>query len=430
MADNTVYGNAAAAIPAAQRRTYLQELRDQLRQIDWRMPAAALGVTAAAGVGYKFFHNAPAHPDRPGEPGGNGSSGTSTSNGGSAVAVNHPGGGVVEAQNVTDDMSFDEAFAAARAEVGSGNFFEWRGQYYNTFTEAELDALGPDGRQEWGNQFVAALDEEIETIDQELEDSGYADEDDGNTDETYVQVNHEQGRQEDTPEQSNIGQEADLETHNLDPEAVTDAVEVDTNGDGTDDALLISTDDDAEAEFVIKPADDGNTYAFADTDNSGMIDTLYRLEGTELVDPVKLDEPFRAPTIQRVRHQEADLNQDGYAESVLTDVNNDGIADTMAADLNADGHFESAFADSDGDGILDVATTIGPDGSLGEWTAIPEPFRVDLTDPDAGSRPVPTDTEEPEEDDAYVHQPGTPQEEPEETEIEGLDNDADVGDFL
>ena len=37
------------------------------------------------------------------------------------------------ATGVTDEMSFGEAFAAARAEVGAGGAFEWRGEVYNTY---------------------------------------------------------------------------------------------------------------------------------------------------------------------------------------------------------------------------------------------------------------------------------------------------------
>ena len=38
-----------------------------------------------------------------------------------------------EAHSVTDDMSFSEAFAAARAEVGAGGAFVWHGNVYGTY---------------------------------------------------------------------------------------------------------------------------------------------------------------------------------------------------------------------------------------------------------------------------------------------------------
>ena len=38
-----------------------------------------------------------------------------------------------EAHSVTDEMSFSEAFATARAEVGPGGAFSWRGMVYGTY---------------------------------------------------------------------------------------------------------------------------------------------------------------------------------------------------------------------------------------------------------------------------------------------------------
>jgi len=43
-----------------------------------------------------------------------------------------------------DDMSFDDAFAAARAEVGPGNAFEWRGGLYGTFLADEWNEMSDD----------------------------------------------------------------------------------------------------------------------------------------------------------------------------------------------------------------------------------------------------------------------------------------------
>ena len=40
---------------------------------------------------------------------------------------------------VNDEMSFGEAFAAARAAYGPGAVFEWKGNKYNTFYREELD---------------------------------------------------------------------------------------------------------------------------------------------------------------------------------------------------------------------------------------------------------------------------------------------------
>ena len=45
---------------------------------------------------------------------------------------------------VSDDMSFGEAFAAARAEAGPGGVFAWRGNVYGTYMADEWEAMSDD----------------------------------------------------------------------------------------------------------------------------------------------------------------------------------------------------------------------------------------------------------------------------------------------
>ena len=44
-----------------------------------------------------------------------------------------------EAHSVSDEMSFSEAFASARAEVGPGGAFSWRGHVYGTYRGDDLE---------------------------------------------------------------------------------------------------------------------------------------------------------------------------------------------------------------------------------------------------------------------------------------------------
>ena len=48
------------------------------------------------------------------------------------------------AHNVTDDMTFAEAFQAARDEVGHSGIFTWHGNVYGTFTAEEWNAMNPN----------------------------------------------------------------------------------------------------------------------------------------------------------------------------------------------------------------------------------------------------------------------------------------------
>lgn len=56
------------------------------------------------------------------------------------------------ATSVDDSMSFGEAFAAARHEVGAGGLFVWHGQTYGTYYKEEWDAMSDADKEEyWAN---------------------------------------------------------------------------------------------------------------------------------------------------------------------------------------------------------------------------------------------------------------------------------------
>lgn len=54
-----------------------------------------------------------------------------------------------QASHVNDDMSFKDAFAIAREEVGPGGIFEWHGKLYNTYTREEFGAMTSEQKQEY-----------------------------------------------------------------------------------------------------------------------------------------------------------------------------------------------------------------------------------------------------------------------------------------
>ena len=47
---------------------------------------------------------------------------------------------------VNDDMSFEDAFAVAREEVGPGGLFVWQGNVYNTYYAEEWNAMSPESQ--------------------------------------------------------------------------------------------------------------------------------------------------------------------------------------------------------------------------------------------------------------------------------------------
>lgn len=62
------------------------------------------------------------------------------------------------ATTVSDDMTFEDAFAAARDEVGAGGVFTWHDNVYGTFTTDEWEAMTP---QEQMDYFAAISGQEV-----------------------------------------------------------------------------------------------------------------------------------------------------------------------------------------------------------------------------------------------------------------------------
>lgn len=62
-------------------------------------------------------------------------------------------GNIEVATGVNDSMSFNEAFAAARNEVGAGGAFEWRGNVYGTYYAEEWNDMTPEAKAEYNNHF-------------------------------------------------------------------------------------------------------------------------------------------------------------------------------------------------------------------------------------------------------------------------------------
>lgn len=71
----------------------------------------------------------------------------------SLSSVEWADGNMSVASSVNDEMSFSEAFAAARSEVGAGGAFEWRGNVYGTYYSEEWNSMSPAEKADFNNHF-------------------------------------------------------------------------------------------------------------------------------------------------------------------------------------------------------------------------------------------------------------------------------------
>ena len=72
------------------------------------------------------------------------------------VTYNSPSwavGDIQIAEGVEDSMSFSQAFAEARAEVGPGGAFEWQGNVYGTYTADEWNSMSASEKAEFNGHF-------------------------------------------------------------------------------------------------------------------------------------------------------------------------------------------------------------------------------------------------------------------------------------
>ena len=69
-----------------------------------------------------------------------------------APAESQPVEALLHVAQMHNDLSFGEAFAAARAEVGPGGVFIWHGGIYNTYTADEWNAMTPEQKNDFAHQ--------------------------------------------------------------------------------------------------------------------------------------------------------------------------------------------------------------------------------------------------------------------------------------
>ena len=150
--------------------------------------------------------------------------------------------GISVATGVNDDMSFSEAFAAARHEVGANGAFMWHGQVYSTCYAEEWNALSPEDQNAFSENALAAVNSQPAPV-----------HDDVTTDpgKPLVAENHEPQTDDDTIEVHVLGVEENVMTD--DGEIINvgvaeveghSALFIDGDADGTFDLLAVDVDDD------------------------------------------------------------------------------------------------------------------------------------------------------------------------------------------
>ena len=190
----------------------------------------------------------------------------------------------VKVAEVSDDMSFKEAFDAAREQVGAGGVFRWHGGIYNTYTADEWNAMSDAEK----GDFAELVKPEVNAADIDANQISEA------TPDVHVHVH--------VHESAQVAQEAPVAT-------TTDDVRVHTatqsQGDEDvriiaygsvqgHDAVALDLDNDGQADVAVIDVDDSHGLSAADVvvDGGGHMATVGDL--AEMAQDPAMDPNFQA----------------------------------------------------------------------------------------------------------------------------------------
>jgi hypothetical protein len=200
--------------------------------------------------------------------------------------------------SVSNDMTFEEAFSSARADVGYGGWFNWNGQSYSTFTKDEWSSLSDEEQNSFVDEVVSQSD---------IENAQWVDSQEHENDNNPID--------QQTNEEEYIISDEQIE---LEPEAVdNDNVDGPLETDVIDDLSNSETggDDLSEDIIIVKPV------RGADVNGDGVVDAIvFDNDGDGNIDLVALDEDY-----------------DGTFESYMINEDGDEDLDVFVIDEGGDG---------------------------------------------------------------------------------------------
>lgn len=246
------------------------------------------------------------------------------------------------ATGVNDSMSFNQAFAAARQEVGAGGLFVWHGHTYGTYYANEWNAMTPEEHdQYWADVYHSTSHIEYdpqENQNQHVDDNNHVDDDNNHvSDYDHGNGNHDDNHSDSMQEAQtlNLDQDDVIETLDIDGDGQVDVIVADVNHNEAPDFLLDSTGDGVMDTLILDPTvdDDGNLVL---EENS-----VYDIDGVNV-------NAAQTPDVS---------GGDGVMVFSESDV-------YEAADLDGDGQIDTLIVDADGNENLDLVLDTTGDGNL------------------------------------------------------------------
>lgn len=239
--------------------------------------------------------------------------------------------------DVSDNMSFGEAFAAARAEVGPGGVFYWHGGIYGTYYKEEWAAMSDGEKAEFGEQAYGMFPEPqegmdaVRPLDVEALHAHHVQQDASNPVPPEVADEGQAPKVQGPQEESEAPSGPDSTVINPGMYNGHYAAEVDVDGDNIPDYLYIDQDDSgdlSDADLVI--------------DKSGNVTTLggEYLGKIQTDDNVDLDMASKEPQVVDSYvlegHLAAEVDLDGDKKADILVVDQDDSKDLSENDIMID----------------------------------------------------------------------------------------------
>lgn len=179
------------------------------------------------------------------------------------------------AGKVTDTMSFEQAFGAAREEVGMGGVFSWHGRWHNTFEKEEWSDLSLEQRQEYTEMVTG----------------------------------------ENLPVRPYHSVVANAPNEPKQPASEPTAIEGHLNGQRV---IGLDYNHDGIIDVLVMEGEDGNTFKVVDETGDDGLDTVYRYDALngEMTAAVRLDHPFMLSNEQFGQALEESMSKE-VVESIL-----------------------------------------------------------------------------------------------------------------
>ena len=245
------------------------------------------------------------------------------------------------ASNVDDSMSFSEAFASARAEVGPGGVFVWNGNVYSTYYEEEWDNMTDEQKKE----FSDALHNTAPSANEGDSTPEYANNyhEASNAEGEVQVVSDEMVETEDGQMVRVTGVVVDGhygELYDYDHDGQPDAALIDTNDDGSPDLAMVDENGDGyisevEVYSIDESGSNYNEVSNAEGEVQVVSDELVETEEGQVV---------RVTGVVADGHygEVYDYDNDGQADAAIYDTNDDGSPDLAIIDENGDGYISDS----------------------------------------------------------------------------------------